>query len=139
MVYELILSYVTPRLTSQNWEERYVAVNCLFLITEGCKKLIRRDLRELAERVRPLLQDPCKIVKQKASFFFTEVEENIGAALIEVAPWLIQDINQLLLSNDPSSIENSLVILETIGLQYGRTHKEEMIMLVVGIGCAYKK
>ena len=71
MVYQAIMAYAVPRASSQQWEDRYVAATCIFLIIEGCKKFIRRDLEQLCQLIRPLLHDPVPVVCKKASYFFT--------------------------------------------------------------------
>lgn len=101
------------------------------MIVEGCKKYIRRDLPQLCEMIRPLMHDPVTIVNRKASFFFTEVAEYMDSALIEVAPWLMQDISKMITSNDAASIENGLVLIEVIGIKYGRTHQQDMLSILV--------
>lgn len=131
LVYPAIMSYVTPRVTSQQWEERYVAVNCVFMIVEGCEKMVRRDLESLCVMMRPLLRDPIPVVSKKASYFFTEASDHMGKALIEVAPWLIQDIGEMINSQQLHYTENGLVILETVGLDYGKTHQEDMLSICV--------
>ena len=131
MVYQAIMAYAVPRASSQQWEDRYVAATCIFLIIEGCKKFIRRDLEQLCQLIRPLLHDPVPVVCKKASYFFTEVSEYLGSALTDVAPWLIQDIGQMIISQNAISIENGLVMLETIGIGYGRSHQDEMMNICV--------
>ena len=120
---ERVLQEAQKRLASTDWHDRRTALTAMLVIMEYTSDIFRPLLSSLLPTLRPFLADPVPAVRRKAAFFFSECGYYCEGAFMEAAPWIIGDLQQVVLCSLPDTqmlngeefdVLSALYILETV-------------------------
>lgn len=95
MVFQCVYSTASPLLTAPDWHARRSALTAMLVIMEYTYDYFKPVLQPLALQVHTLLHDSVPAVRRKAAFFFSEAVDYCETVLLEAAPFLLSDIQDV--------------------------------------------
>ena len=95
LIFQCVYGAASQLLTSSDWRARRSALTAMLVIMEYTYDYFKPVLQPLALQVHALLHDPVPAVRRKAAFFFSEAVDYCEAVLLEAAPFLLEDIQEV--------------------------------------------
>ena len=134
--YRLVFTEVTTRasqlLSSSLWTHRRSAITAMLVIMEYTSDYFRPTLQTLFSHLRPSLHDSVPAVRRKAALFFSETADYCSDIFSEAAPFLPEELQQLL-NGDEFEVISALYILESFPSLYHSMSSQDVIQFVVWI------
>ena len=104
----------------------------MLVIMEYTSDYFRPTLQTLFSHLRPFLHDSVPAVRRKAALFFSETADYCSDIFSEAAPFLPEELQQLL-NGDEFEVISALYILESFPSLYNSMSSQDVIQFVVWI------
>lgn len=95
MIFQCVYSAASPLLASPDWHARRSALTAMLVIMEYTYDYFKPVLQPLAQQIHTLLHDSVPAVRRKAAYFFSEAVDYCESVLLEAAPFLLSDIQDV--------------------------------------------